>query len=88
MTVSIVVLYTYDMTSISKSKLTRVYADTSVFGGVFDEEFETASKMFFDAVKKGTFKLITSELVRKEIQVGPQKVLDIFEEFLVIAEED
>ena len=86
MTVSIVVLYTYGMTSISKSKLTRVYADTSVFGGMFDEEFETASKAFFGAVKKGSFKLITSELVREEIQVGPQKVLDIFEEFLVIAE--
>jgi hypothetical protein len=53
---------------------------------MFDEEFETASKMFFDAVKKGSFNLITSELVREEIQVGPQKVLDIFEEFLVIAE--
>lgn len=86
MTVSIAVLYTYGMISISKSKLTRVYADTSVFGGVFDEEFETASKVFFDAVKKGSFKLITSELVREEIQAGPQKVLDIFEEFLVIAE--
>ncbi len=86
MTVAIVILYTYGMAHISKSKLTRVYADTSVFGGMFDEEFETASKMFFDAVKKGSFNLITSELVREEIQVGPQKVLDIFEEFLVIAE--
>jgi len=86
LTVSIVVLYTYGMTSISKSKLIRVYADTSVFGGMFDEEFETASKVLFDAIKKGSFKLITSELVREEIQVGPQKVLDIFEEFLVIAE--
>jgi len=74
------------MVSMSKSKLTRVYADTSVFGGVFDEEFETASKVFFDTVKKGSFKLITSELVREEIQAAPQKVLDIFEEFLVIAE--
>jgi predicted nucleic acid-binding protein len=74
------------MTPISKSKLIRVYADTSVFGGLFDEEFETASKAFFFAVKKGSFKLITSELVREEIQVGPQKVLDVFEEFLVIAE--
>jgi len=62
LTVSAVVLYTYVMTSISKSKLTRVYADTSVFWGMFDEEFETASKVFFDAIKKGSFKLITSEL--------------------------
>ena len=74
------------MIPVSKSKMNRVYADTSVFGGMFDEEFETASKIFFDAVKKGSFKLITSELVRQEIQVGPQKVLNIFEEFLVVAE--
>jgi hypothetical protein len=45
----------------------RVYADTSVFGGVFDEEFEDASKMFFNAVRKGQFHLLTSELVREEI---------------------
>ena len=74
------------MVSISKSKMNRVYADTSVFGGMFDKEFETASKMFFGAVKKGSFKLITSELVRQEIQVGPQKVINSFEEFLVVAE--
>ena len=86
MTVSTAVLYTYIMTSIPTSKLTRVYADTSVFGGVFDEDFETASKELFGAIKKGLFKLITSELVREELQAGPQKVLDIFEEFLVIAE--
>jgi hypothetical protein len=30
----------------SSHKLIRIYADTSVFGGVFDEEFETASKVF------------------------------------------
>lgn len=74
------------MISISRTKLTRVYADTSVFGGVFDEEFKTASKAFFAALKKGSFRLITSELVREEIQAAPQKVLKVFEEFLVIAE--
>jgi len=86
LTVSTVVLYTYGMTSVLKYKLTRVYADTSVFGGMFDEEFEKASKVLFDALTKGLFKLITSELVHQEIQVGPQKVLDVFEQFLVIAE--
>ena len=83
---SIAALYTRDMISISKTKLIRVYADTSVFGGVFDEEFKTASKAFFDAVRKGKFKLITSELVREEMQAAPRKVLNLFEEFLVIAE--
>jgi hypothetical protein len=26
----------------------RAYADTSVFGGVFDDEFEKPSKLFFE----------------------------------------
>jgi len=29
-----------------KGKPMRVYADTSVFGGVFDEEFATPSRAF------------------------------------------
>jgi hypothetical protein len=31
----------------------RIYADTSVFGGVFDDEFAAASKIFFDQVEQG-----------------------------------
>ncbi len=49
----------------------RAYADTSVFGGVFDEEFEKPSKAFFEVVRAGDIKLLTSELVRQEIQAGP-----------------
>lgn len=42
----------------------RVYADTSVFGGAFDEEFQAASRTFFDQVRNGRFKLVTSALVQ------------------------
>ena len=38
----------------------RVYADTSVFGGVFDAEFEAASMAFFDLVRRCPFRLIVS----------------------------
>ena len=31
------------------------YADTSVFGGVFDEGFDEASKAFFPASERKTF---------------------------------
>ena len=67
-------------------KQIRVYADTSVFGGVFDEEFDKASQIFFEAVRKGKFLLVTSELVHQELQAGPQKVQKLFEDILVIAE--
>ena len=49
-------------------KLPRVYADTSVFGGVFDEEFDVASERFVAAVENGRFTLITSALVEAEIR--------------------
>ena len=64
----------------------RIYADTSVFGGVFDKEFETPSKAFFDAIRKSRFTMVTSELVRQEIQAAPIKVKKLFHEILPIAE--
>jgi predicted nucleic acid-binding protein len=45
----------------------RVYVDTSVFGGVFDNEFRNASIVFFDQVRKGEFSIITSPVVIDEI---------------------
>lgn len=67
-------------------KTIRIYADTSVFGGVFDEEFEGASKAFFGCVRKVRFSLVTSELVRQEIQAGPEDVRKFFYDILAIAE--
>ena len=67
-------------------KSIRIYADTSVFGGIFDKEFETPSRVFFDAVRKSRFSLITSELVRQEIEAAPVKVQNFFFEILPIAE--
>lgn len=45
----------------------RVYVDTSVFGGVFDEEFQKASQGFFDQIRGGQFNLVTSAVVEQEI---------------------
>ena len=63
-----------------------VYTDTSVFGGVFDDEFKDPSKTFIEAIKAGRFILVTSELVRQEIAAGPQVVGQLFEELLSIAD--
>ncbi|MGH7824479.1 MAG: type II toxin-antitoxin system VapC family toxin [Candidatus Binatia bacterium] len=60
----------------------RVYADTSVFGGPFDEEFQTVSRTFFDQVRSGRFKLITSALVQEEVEPAPTKVRELFNELL------
>jgi len=64
----------------------RVYADTSVFGGVFDEEFQAASRTFFDEVRSGRFKLVTSALVQEEVEPAPSQVRELFDELLDIVE--
>ncbi len=70
----------------NERKQIRIYADTSVFGGVFDEEFQEPSKAFFDAIREERFILVTSELVRQEIEAGPQSVRQLFSEILPIVE--
>lgn len=52
----------------------RVYADTSVFGGVFDAEFAAPSRAFFDLVRSGRFRLVVSAIVQQEIDNAPEEV--------------
>jgi predicted nucleic acid-binding protein len=56
----------------------KVYADTSVFGGVFDDEFTQSSKEFFQEVKSGRFLLVTSAVVQAEILSAPEQVQEFF----------
>lgn len=64
----------------------RVYADTSVFGGIFDDEFATASQLFFEQVQQGQFQLITSQVVAAEINLAPEAVQEFFSQMLTLAE--
>ena len=66
--------------------IARIYADTSVYGGVFDEEFAVASREFFDAVRRGRFLLVTSVIVRDELLLSPSHVQDYFQDLAPIAE--
>ncbi len=69
------------------------YADTSVFGGVFDEGFDEASKAFFQQVREKRFRLIISPVVQREIELAPDNVHQFFNEmkafadFITISEE-
>ncbi len=69
-----------------KAGAIRVYADSSVFGGSFDDEFAQDSQKFFDQVRAGRFSLLSSFLVADEIDKAPQPVRELFDEFLPIAE--
>lgn len=59
----------------------RVYVDTSVFGGIFDEEFRNPSSVFFDQVRKGEFTIVTSPVVIDEISLAPSEVQKQYKEF-------
>lgn len=52
----------------------RVYVDTSVVGGQFDKEFSADTIPFFDAVSKGHFIIIVSDLLAAELLRAPQQV--------------
>ena len=54
----------------------RVYIDTSVVGGQFDNEFSADTVPFFEAVSKGLFVLIVSDLLQAELLRAPQHVSD------------
>jgi hypothetical protein len=58
----------------------RVYADTSVFGGAFDDAFAFPSRAFFDQVRRNRFELISSALVVDELAEAPEKVRGFFRE--------
>lgn len=60
----------------------RVYADTSVFGGVFDDEFARASETFFNEVWAGWLALVTSAVVEDELAAAPTRVRDYFDQIL------
>jgi predicted nucleic acid-binding protein len=63
----------------------RVYADTSVYGGVFDDEFAKASKEFFDQVREGRFALVLSTLVDDELQRAPEEVRRLLDDLRSLA---
>ena len=66
--------------------ISRVYADTSVFGGVFDVEFATPSQAFFRQVRNGSFVLVSSAVVRGELDGAPEEVSQLFQEMAAFAE--
>ena len=63
-------------------KRLRVYMDTSVFGGYFDEEFEAGSRSLFDAIWRGKITPLVSETVARELADAPEQVRELFQRTL------
>ncbi len=57
----------------------RLYFDTSVFGGVYDDEFNEITILLFDKVKSGDIICVYSDLSLAELNNAPQKIKDFFQ---------
>lgn len=60
----------------------RVYVDTSVIGGCFDDEFATWSIGLFVDFANDVFQPVTSDIVAAEVVDAPKFVQDKYSEFL------
>jgi hypothetical protein len=65
-------------------KKSRIYIDTSVIGGCFDEEFATWSNGLVVDFKAGLFRPILSDIVAAEVKDAPDRVREKFKELLVV----
>ena len=72
----------------------RIYIDTSVFGGHFDEEFKEHTIPLFDRIKEGEFIILYSTVTQDEIENAPEKVKELINslsadltEFIEVTEE-
>jgi hypothetical protein len=51
----------------------RLYFDTSVFGGIFDIEFQVETELLFSMVKNGDIICVYSDLCEYELENAPEK---------------
>lgn len=57
----------------------RFCFDTSVFGGVYDIEFEVETSLLFEKVTLGQIKCVYSNLTESELANAPENVKNFFE---------
>jgi hypothetical protein len=55
----------------------RIYIDTSVFGGYFDQEFAQHTIPLFERINKNEFVILFSAATQDELETAPLKVKDL-----------
>ena len=61
----------------------RLYIDTSVFGGFYDEEFAEFTVSFFDRLFAGEFKTLFSAVTQDELENAPERVRNLVKQLKV-----
>lgn len=72
----------------------RLYIDTSVFGGYYDDEFAEHTIPLFNRLRNGDFLLLFSAVTQEELETAPERVKELVRalkveltEFLEITDE-
>jgi len=60
-------------------KKLKIYIDTSVIGGCYDEEFSEWSNLLFEEFKEGKKIAVISDITLEELEKAPQKVRNILD---------
>lgn len=55
----------------------RLYLDTSVFGGYFDEEFAAETRKLFKEIFERKHQIYISEITRDELNTAPEQIQNL-----------
>jgi predicted nucleic acid-binding protein len=61
----------------------RIYIDTSVFGGYFDEEFMEHTIPLFDRIHSGEYIILYSTVTQEELENAPERIKDLVKKIKV-----
>jgi predicted nucleic acid-binding protein len=59
----------------------RIYIDTSVVGGYFDDEFKEATRLLFDRLEKSEIIFVVSGLLNLELLNAPRNVRELLHNY-------
>ena len=68
-------------------KRQRIYVDTSVMGGCFDEEFAPWSNALMEDFRAGRFQPVLSDVTAAEVAAAPERVRGVHAELLDLSAE-
>ena len=58
----------------------RLYLDTSVIGGYYDDEWKDATQELWRQMEAGRFRFLSSDITAQEIEDAPENVRDLFDD--------
>jgi predicted nucleic acid-binding protein len=59
----------------------RIYIDTSIVGGYFDDEFQAETRKLFKRLEKGEILFVTSDLLSLELLDAPKRVRELLNKY-------